>query len=460
MDGVDGEFLKSEGSQLSPAFRVKKFRNGRISSVRQRKHGSYDTLLCITRGGIAASACHPSVPTMNPLLSILFCLCPAAAWGGKRQDTILDEDGNEWAVVDYDPETKAAKFDRFVASSFHGDSLDFRGRELRNAAIIDSSIEGIKHLSVESIAIRQSSTGKNGHGPALIDGEGVVSTTPHMRWDEQSKEFKIPALGSFSKQLEIRSDVDFLQNTLKNVALEANTELHRLVFKDGVIENSTLRNVTAVDLNLGDVKVDTVSINDFTSPNKIGAFVTVAGDGKLEASSSLKSDEGQLLITSRTLKVDADMQVSGEAYIEGSLAVAGSVLGGGPYVDVSDKRYKRNIQEMNSSEVLDGLLQLKGVSYELDTEKMTSFLSGSKTSAASERQVGFLAQDVEALFPELVYIDDANDFKGLHYSRFVPLLVEGLKQLTQEVRELQELNKQCLRENKETKKATVPQDKL
>jgi hypothetical protein len=74
---------------------------------------------------------------------------------------------------------------------------------------------------------------------------------------------------------------------------------------------------------------------------------------------------------------------------------------------------------------------------------MTSFLSGSKTSATSVRQVGFIAQDVADIFPELVYNDDTNDFKGLHYSRFVPLLVEGIKQLTQEVRELQELNKYC-----------------
>ena len=112
-------------------------------------------------------------------------------------------------------------------------------------------------------------------------------------------------------------------------------------------------------------------------------------------------------------------------------------------MDISDKRYKRGIQEMNSSKVLDKLLQLKGVSYELDTEQL-AFLSDSRTTAKNDRQFGFIAQDVEVLFPELVHNDEENDFKGLHYSRFVPLLVEGLKQLTQEVRELQELNKQCL----------------
>ena len=386
------------------------------------------------------------------ILTILFSsasfLKCSSAWGGKHnsQDTILDESGNEWAVIDFDPETKAAKFDRFIATSFHGDVLDFRGREIRNAAIVDSSIEGIKHLTVESIAILKSSssTGKNGHGPAIIDGEGVVSTTPHMRWDEQSRELKVPALGSFSKQLEVRSTVDFLSNTLKNVKLDTGTELEQLIFKDGVIENSIFRNVTAVDLNLGDVTVETVSINDFASPSNIGSFITVTDDGKLEACPILKHQNGQLFIDngvslSSSLKVEGDLQVSGEAYLKRSLTVAGSVLGGGPYVDISDKRLKKNIQPMNSSKVLSGLLQLEGISYELDTEKIVLqrgiFRSSSKKK---ERQIGFIAQEVEELFPELVYSYD-DDSKGLHYSRFVPLLVEGLKQLTHEVRELQVL---------------------
>ena len=136
------------------------------------------------------------------------------------------------------------------------------------------------------------------------------------------------------------------------------------------------------------------------------------------------------------MKVDGDLRFSGEAYLEGSLAVAGSVLGGGPYVDISDRRFKHNIQQMNGMEVLNKLLQLEGVSYELDTDSI-ALPSGSIQN--KKRQIGFIAQDVETLFPELVYNHDDNDFKGLHYSRFVPLLLEGLKQLSQEVRELQEL---------------------
>eukprot|EP00985_Skeletonema_marinoi_P031077 scaffold35910_cov73-Skeletonema_marinoi.AAC.1 len=146
-----------------------------------------------------------------------------------------------------------------------------------------------------------------------------------MRWDVQSKELRVPALGSFGSKLKVRSDVDFLSHTLRNVVLEPDTELQGLTFKDGIIENSILRNVTAVDLNLGDVVVETVSINDFTASDNVGAFVTVAEDGKLDASSTMKSNEGQLLINddvimSKSLQVEADLQVRGEAYLEGSLA--------------------------------------------------------------------------------------------------------------------------------------------
>ena len=81
-----------------------------------------------------------------------------------------------------------------------------------------------------------------------------------MRWDAQSKELRIPALASFGSKLEVRAHVDFLSHTVKNIVLEPDTELSKLSFKDGIIENSILRNVTAVDLNLGDVAVETVSL--------------------------------------------------------------------------------------------------------------------------------------------------------------------------------------------------------
>ena len=46
----------------------------------------------------------------------------------------------------------------------------------------------------------------------------------------------------------------------------------------------------------------------------------------------------------------------------------------------------------------------------------------------SSREVGFIAQDVEQLFPDLVDTRD-NGYKGLKYARFVPIITEGMKEL-------------------------------
>jgi len=46
--------------------------------------------------------------------------------------------------------------------------------------------------------------------------------------------------------------------------------------------------------------------------------------------------------------------------------------------------------------------------------------------------MGFIAQDMEAVLPELVHTDQAG-FKYVAYSKVVPLLVEGVKELWSKV---------------------------
>jgi len=144
----------------------------------------------------------------------------------------------------FDENGKTIKIDRLIADSFYGDGIDFRGREIRNAHLVDPSIEGLKHLTVESLALMRprDSINKQGHHSfAIIDGNGMIETTQHMRWDENARELKLPSLSSFAKAgLEIRSDVDFTAHQLKNVNIEANTTLTSLIFKDGLIENTVL----------------------------------------------------------------------------------------------------------------------------------------------------------------------------------------------------------------------------
>lgn len=95
----------------------------------------------------------------------------------------------------------------------------------------------------------------------------------------------------------------------------------------------------------------------------------------------------------------------------------------------SDKRLKKNVKALNNS--LNKLLGLDGVSFE--------WISHPERG----NQLGFLAQDVEEVIPEVVS-DDKEGMKHLDYGALVPLLTESIKEqqrqielLTQRLEELE-----------------------
>jgi hypothetical protein len=94
---------------------------------------------------------------------------------------------------------------------------------------------------------------------------------------------------------------------------------------------------------------------------------------------------------------------------------SGIVQINGQLVFPSDERYKKNIESLDSP--LDKIMQLKGVSYEWKSEYNTG----------KGKQIGFIAQEVESVIPELVYTD-SNGYKSLSYDKLVPVLVEAIKE--------------------------------
>eukprot|EP00804_Cyclotella_cryptica_P027294 CCRYP_014386-RA/>CCRYP_014386-RA protein AED:0.42 eAED:0.41 QI:0/-1/0/1/-1/1/1/0/533 len=463
----------------------------------------------------------------------------------------------------FDEKELAVKMDKFSANTFIGDSINFRGREIVNAALVDSTIEGIRHLTVDTLALRsQASTGKSGFGLAIVNSDGTLSTTGHLRWDDNRKVVKVSSLEALGGNIAIESDVDLNFHTLRNAELSAGTVLNELNFENGRIENSVLHNVTATGLTLKDVRMDSLAISEFNSKASAGSILIVGEDGAIKALPTIKQEsedrlqinskviltkpidlngqemtnakissgtvDGPIDITANYIKakgvsildiqqdktvtsdglavlgldgtlqmgpisidrygalgdvnvkgtvsfahkgsdfrgrvkdadivggtiseieklhviggttIDSGLHVAGDTYIDSALTVSGSVFGSGPYVDVSDKRFKRNIEKIDSADALEKILQLEGVSYDLDLSGMLSFnrLGNDHNLDVSSqgKQIGFIAQDVERVIPELVY-NDKEGWKGLHYSRLAPVLVESLKQITAEVRELKE----------------------
>ncbi|WP_437787384.1 tail fiber domain-containing protein [Sorangium sp. So ce1097] len=88
----------------------------------------------------------------------------------------------------------------------------------------------------------------------------------------------------------------------------------------------------------------------------------------------------------------------------------------------SDRLLKRDIAPLGPS--LGRVLQLKGVQYRWVDEKM-----------GSGPQIGLIAQDVEAVFPELVSATHEGT-KGVDYARLVAPLIEAVKELAAEVEAL------------------------
>jgi hypothetical protein len=106
------------------------------------------------------------------------------------------------------------------------------------------------------------------------------------------------------------------------------------------------------------------------------------------------------------------------------LHVNGSVGGVGNYNNVSDARYKTNVQTFSNA--LDAILSLRGVRFDW---KQSAF---PEMKFAAGRQVGFIAQEVEEVLPELV-TTDVRGYKSVAYANVVPVLVEAVKQQQKQI---------------------------
>jgi hypothetical protein len=127
--------------------------------------------------------------------------------------------------------------------------------------------------------------------------------------------------------------------------------------------------------------------------------------------------------------------VTGMISDNGTVAEVKGTLVLSSVASVSDERFKKNIQPLQQS--LDKVIKLTGVSYDWKTEEYSGmgFTTG--------RQIGLIAQEVEAVFPELVLTDD-NSYKAVAYDKLVPVLIEAVKEQQESINQQQSAIKQQL----------------
>ncbi len=103
-----------------------------------------------------------------------------------------------------------------------------------------------------------------------------------------------------------------------------------------------------------------------------------------------------------------------DIYARNYTAADGGSFYGRDFIVESDVRLKENVRPINNA--LETILQLRGVEYNFidDKDKID--------------HLGFIAQEVEEVVPQLVFPLPDSDHKGLDYQGVLPLLVEAVQE--------------------------------
>ncbi len=121
--------------------------------------------------------------------------------------------------------------------------------------------------------------------------------------------------------------------------------------------------------------------------------------------------------------------------VNGDLSVCGTIRYTGAVAVCSDIRYKTNIAAIPNA--LSDVLKIQGVNY---FWKLKEF---PEKQFSNEKQIGFIAQDLEKIYPELV-LTDKEGYKSVDYPKLTPILVEAIKEqqriINSQKAEIQNLN--------------------
>jgi len=101
----------------------------------------------------------------------------------------------------------------------------------------------------------------------------------------------------------------------------------------------------------------------------------------------------------------------------------------GSYNATSDKRLKKDI-ELVSKKILENVMKLQPVTYRLE-----------QAEGSSQKAVGFIAQDVEELFPEIVRKRE-DGFLSLNYTDFGILSIKAIQEQQEIIEDLQKENEE------------------
>ncbi|MBN8703604.1 MAG: tail fiber domain-containing protein [Bacteroidetes bacterium] len=168
-------------------------------------------------------------------------------------------------------------------------------------------------------------------------------------------------------------------------------------------------------------QIDYIGITVYYTPSGSFSNYTMGIDQtdgyfKLSGSSSLGTSDYVTVNTSGNMGINCTAPTQ-KLYVDGNIYATGSVLGS--QAACSDRRWKTDFKPIEGA--LKTVLGLDGIYYnwkykEFPAKKFTE-----------QRQIGFIAQEVEKVYPELIFTDNEG-YKYLNYASMTPVLVEAIKE--------------------------------
>jgi len=163
-------------------------------------------------------------------------------------------------------------------------------------------------------------------------------------------------------------------------------------------------NVAGTGLDYGSNELS-VDVSDFMTNGSNNRVVTATGTDGMNAEANMTFDGSTLDVT-------------------GAIRATGDVTA----FYSSDKNLKENISNIENS--LDKVSKLNGVYYNWTKEAQEKH-----SHFGEEKEVGVIAQDVEAVLPEIVATRE-DGTKAVRYERLCAVLIESIKELKKEIEEL------------------------
>tara|TARA_R100000900_G_scaffold53806_6_gene43614 strand:+ start:9449 stop:14683 length:5235 start_codon:yes stop_codon:yes gene_type:complete len=344
-----------------------------------------------------------------------------------RRPSILRASGHTFEYLGYGPGNYSTGLPQVQNRTLTDDEEYLSQAQERSAgAIVYTGLNNEGDFYIGNKRISSSSGEESSFGIPIPTVTGETASSNSVVFDEVIVRQRIIVeggpqqniLSQFDGPVTFSNDVNFTDDLITSGTVELGGDIEITgSFPTGAKLNNVL---VGVGTNLTEITTVPGS-GDLVLNAATGFSVAIATDTKYTAKVTFEKQVNFNGFT--TFSGDVFMSGAGFTYCGGPLHVCDDIVAF--YGQTSDIAMKENVSTLDNP--LAKVMQIRGTEYD--------WKEGNKSYKGHD--VGVIAQDVEKVLPEAVSTKP-DGTKGVHYNKLIPLLIEAVKDLNQQVDELKD----------------------